>query len=479
MARLVAGWVLSWAQRYIKTDLSGLRFSLWSGDLTLTEVELDLEALRAQFFAHLPIGLSRGVIRKLTVHIPWARLLSDRVVVVVETCELTVSLRHPTAAEGREARRTATGEETASPGGAGGALSAEEQATLQSLARSLLLGISANLCVTVENVQLRLEESDLVSTLSLRRLQLRSLNEDWQPSKASQEPAGEARRVRKEVLLEDLTLCLDRVPSAAGGGARIEQPLLNRLNVRVRLQGYLAPDQLPSLPAQPLRQSKGARAHFGADAARELAHVAVEVELSHARLAISVRQAEMAAAVVRAAVTLHRKLRPTGGVPARRLTRRGSPGAGYGVEASPQFRSGAASCPRPLSCSLARPLSPSAFGSEGAWVVTPLLGAQQPADEEGARAGVQPSSAGAVEKEEADSSNEVPAPASWWGWARAVLTDAAGGDDDSQPHQLEGGAACGAASAAATAPPAGGAPAEVEFAEVSSTDTYFFTFFKK
>jgi hypothetical protein len=101
--RFVAHVVAPYLDKYIK-DLNRdhVTVSILSGNVVLHDLELRRNALRE---LKLPVCVKRGVIRKLTVYIPWARMRSDRLRVEIDGIDITV---HP-----KRAATYAPGEEEA------------------------------------------------------------------------------------------------------------------------------------------------------------------------------------------------------------------------------------------------------------------------------------------------------------------------------------------------------------------------------
>ena len=81
---------------FVNIDISALKLpSLFTGassEVVLTNLELRLEALHQQFAAGLPIAFDRGFVRELRIRIPWLKLQSEPITLVVDTVELVVSL---------------------------------------------------------------------------------------------------------------------------------------------------------------------------------------------------------------------------------------------------------------------------------------------------------------------------------------------------------------------------------------------------
>ena len=70
-------------------DVSALRLSPFAGDVVLTNLEMRIEALRAM---GLPLTIQRGFVRELRVRIPWLKLQSEPIEVLVDMVEVVASV---------------------------------------------------------------------------------------------------------------------------------------------------------------------------------------------------------------------------------------------------------------------------------------------------------------------------------------------------------------------------------------------------
>ena len=69
-------------------DITALRLSPFAGDVVLTNLTLRVEALRA---AGLPLSFQRGFVRELRIRVPWLKLQSEAIEVLVDTVEVVAS----------------------------------------------------------------------------------------------------------------------------------------------------------------------------------------------------------------------------------------------------------------------------------------------------------------------------------------------------------------------------------------------------
>ena len=118
----VGALITRFASKYIDNlDLSALRLSVFGGDVVLRNLELNLEVLRRDFAAGLPIEFQRGYVREIRIHIPWLKLASEPIELTIDTVELVASLLPPDAASGcPEEPAVSSGASTEAPAELGG-----------------------------------------------------------------------------------------------------------------------------------------------------------------------------------------------------------------------------------------------------------------------------------------------------------------------------------------------------------------------
>ena len=118
----VGALITRFASKYIDNlDLSALRLSVFGGDVVLRNLELNLEVLRRDFAAGLPIEFQRGYVREIRIHIPWLKLASEPIELTIDTVELVASLLPPDTASGcPEETAVSSGASTEAPAELGG-----------------------------------------------------------------------------------------------------------------------------------------------------------------------------------------------------------------------------------------------------------------------------------------------------------------------------------------------------------------------
>lgn len=59
------------------------KVSLWGGDATFHNLELNLHALEQEL--QLPFSFVSGSIRELLIHVPWTKLASEPITITINT----------------------------------------------------------------------------------------------------------------------------------------------------------------------------------------------------------------------------------------------------------------------------------------------------------------------------------------------------------------------------------------------------------
>ena len=90
MERFVSGLLERYLHRTLakyfeNLDITRLRLSPFAGDVVLTNLTLRVEALRA---AGLPLYIQRGFVRELRIRVPWLKLQSEAIEVLVDMVEV-------------------------------------------------------------------------------------------------------------------------------------------------------------------------------------------------------------------------------------------------------------------------------------------------------------------------------------------------------------------------------------------------------
>lgn len=167
-------------------DVSQLKLSLFRGDVVLTNLVLRPEAIRVP---GIPIAVKRGFVRELRIRVPWLKLASEPIEILIDTVELVASLQPDEPPHAR----SATVDGAVEPKSASPALpTSPTQSPLASTApapassggdswvQSLVQRALLNAALTLRNVVVKFIEGRAVASLSLRSLTLHSAGAQWQ-----------------------------------------------------------------------------------------------------------------------------------------------------------------------------------------------------------------------------------------------------------------------------------------------------------
>ena len=97
---------------------------------------------------------------------------------------------------------------------------------------SLIGRIINNVSIICNNVILKYVEDDIVLSINVKTLELRSVNKDWNP--AFIDLSADDLNLRNLVSLTDLTICLDK-RDASGRIENYQEPLLYRCSLSCRI----------------------------------------------------------------------------------------------------------------------------------------------------------------------------------------------------------------------------------------------------
>src|SRR2546421_1857297 len=190
---LVANLLNRFLGMYVKNfDPKHLNVGIWSGDVTLRNLELRKEALDQ---LHLPLNVVHGYLGQLTLSIPWSNLRGKPVRIHIEDVFLLSAPKEEASFDADEEERRAHAlkieklesaellKERNTEG-----MSQEEQRMNQSFVQSLTTAIIDNLQVSIKNVHLRYEDSiaapghSFAVGLTLKEMSAVSTDAEWRPT---------------------------------------------------------------------------------------------------------------------------------------------------------------------------------------------------------------------------------------------------------------------------------------------------------
>src|SRR2546423_4775347 len=190
---LVANLLNRFLGMYVKNfDPKQLHVGIWSGNVTLRNLELRKEALDQ---LHLPLNVVKGHLGQLALSIPWSNLRGQPVKVNIEDVFLLAAPKEEADYNVEEEEQRAHAlkmeklesaellKERVTEG-----MSQEEQLKHQSFTQSLTTAIIDNLQVSIKNIHLRYEDSiaapghPFAVGLTLKEVSAVSTDADWRPT---------------------------------------------------------------------------------------------------------------------------------------------------------------------------------------------------------------------------------------------------------------------------------------------------------
>ncbi|XP_076265664.1 vacuolar protein sorting 13B isoform X3 [Rhynchophorus ferrugineus] len=214
--------ILSYVNRYVnnfKTEDS--QVSLWGGDATFHNLELNLEVLEQEL--QLPFSFVSGNIRELSIHVPWTKIASEPIRITINTIECILNLK------GKGSVKTPQRQKAKEKKSAGQSKAVEAP---PGYIQSLINKIVSNICIYCNNLILKYVEEDIVLSMNVRLLKYESANDKWEPAYTDLSPAQVI--LRKVISVNDLTLCLDK-RNASGKIEVYQEPMLYRCSMTIHL----------------------------------------------------------------------------------------------------------------------------------------------------------------------------------------------------------------------------------------------------
>lgn len=207
--------LLSYVDKYVKDfKHNDAQVSLWGGGVALYNLVLKTDVLQHEF-PPLPFTLVSGRINELLIKVPWTKIMSEPIVVTIDTIECILS--HRTSEEEPPAEPQHRTQVVEAPPG-----------YMQALVKRVVSNISLN----IQHLILKYVKDDIVLSLNVNHLSIKSAGTDWESAFAEidqNEPI-----LRRLITVDDLTLCLDKADP--DGKIRFyQEPLLCRCKLKFRL----------------------------------------------------------------------------------------------------------------------------------------------------------------------------------------------------------------------------------------------------
>jgi hypothetical protein len=242
--------------RYLH-DVDVDQIPLLGGDIVITNVSLRVDVIQSLIPIQLPFEISSGVVKTLTVRIPWTGLQSSSIQVELNQVEITL---HPWETrrrrssfgsttslpstmswpeEGSHRPSDASSYSAASAANVAGEVQEGSEAGAsgkESWTMSLLSSLLHNISVDIKNAVLRFETPTCVLSLTFKQLLFHRTDASWQA--AYSEPSGASKCTRSIINATDVAICVDPI---IGKRRHFEEPVISRMKVVVRMTQFGTP----------------------------------------------------------------------------------------------------------------------------------------------------------------------------------------------------------------------------------------------
>ncbi|KAH8342100.1 hypothetical protein KR059_012058 [Drosophila kikkawai] len=221
--------LLNYVAKYVKNFRDeDAQVSLWEGEVTFQNLDLRLEVLEEEL--NMPVELVSGHIHELSIQVPWTKLMSEPVKIVINTIEFVAKLPDSESKQ----RRASFQQEQRSKAQRTQDEAAEQQpkSSAPASSSSVVNKIINNITLQCNNIILKYVEDDIVVSMNVQCLNFTSAGEDWKPAMVDVHPVSVV--MRKLLQISDLTICLDK-RNTDGRIDVCQEPVLYRCSLECRV----------------------------------------------------------------------------------------------------------------------------------------------------------------------------------------------------------------------------------------------------
>ncbi|XP_028899829.2 intermembrane lipid transfer protein VPS13B isoform X2 [Zeugodacus cucurbitae] len=221
--------IMEYVAKYVKNIRSeDMQLSLWEGEATLQNLDLRLDVLEEEL--QLPCEFLSGHVHELTIRVPWTKITSEPIRIIINTIEFVLKLRRDkpedvSSASSSPQRKTGDNAKKRRR-------SEEQQPTQQTPGSGIVNKIINNISLECQNIILKYVEDDIVVSMNVQLLQFGAADERWKMTMTDVHPVKVL--MRKLVKVSDLTICIDK-RNSAGHIEVCQEPILYRCSFEVRI----------------------------------------------------------------------------------------------------------------------------------------------------------------------------------------------------------------------------------------------------
>ncbi|XP_075147327.1 vacuolar protein sorting 13B isoform X2 [Haematobia irritans] len=214
--------ILNYLAKYVKNIRpQDFQVCLWEGEVTFQNLDLRLDVLEQEL--NLPFEFLSGHIHELVIQIPWTKITSEPIKVLINTIEFVL--------KGKSCKSSASNSPQHAPLADTGKTSRKDDETSSMGSSGLAMKIVNNINVQCQNIILKYVEEDIVVSMNVQYLSYCPANEVWQPAMVDINPHKVL--MRKLINISDLTICLDK-RNSAGQIDVCQEPVLYRCTLEIR-----------------------------------------------------------------------------------------------------------------------------------------------------------------------------------------------------------------------------------------------------
>lgn len=215
--------IMEYVAKYVKNIRpEDMQLSLWEGEATLQNLDLRLDVLEEEL--QLPCEFLSGHVHEMTIRVPWTKITSEPIRIIINTIEFVLKLRRnksddvSSTSSSPQRKNGDAAKKRKRP-------SDEQQSTQQSPGSGIVNKIINNINLECQNIILKYVEDDIVVSMNVQLLQFGSADERWKIAMTDIHPVKVL--MRKLVKVSDLTICIDK-RNSAGHIEVCQEPILYR-----------------------------------------------------------------------------------------------------------------------------------------------------------------------------------------------------------------------------------------------------------
>lgn len=225
--------LLSHVAKYVKNIRpEDAQVYLWEGEVNFHNLDLRLDVLKQEL--NLPIDLISGHIHDLSIIVPWTKIRSEPVRIIIKTIEFVAKFKTDDAnnVSSQSSPQRDAPDSPRSSGDEQQQAIINAQASNQSVISGLVQRIIDNISVECHNIILKFVEDEIVISMNVQLLKYGSASEQWKYGMIDVHPVKVLSR--KLIQISDLTICLDK-RNEAGQIEVCHEPVLYRCSFEIRL----------------------------------------------------------------------------------------------------------------------------------------------------------------------------------------------------------------------------------------------------